>query len=181
MRLRRTLAALAFCALSAVAARADDGEKIDCGDTDLALNAPDFEITCKDYSDPTAVSNAGKLGFEYLEAISQKQEQIIGVADIRAIGSIYLVRRGFEEDIRRSFPSEELADWHAAGELVAGFEYAEYANRRMGSNEEECIAFRRTMTRRDSGFGRIVIGFGCTTGERAGLVETLKRLEAPGG
>jgi hypothetical protein len=183
--MRGVILATALLALSCGAAQAVEGKKMDCADTDLALNASDFEISCKDYSDPTAISNAGKLGVEYLEAISEKQEQILGVVDIRAIGSIYLLRKGLEEDIHSNFPSEELADWHASGAPVAGFEYAEYSNRRSGSNEEDCIAFRRQMTRRnggagDSGFGRIVIGFGCTTGDRAGLVETLKHLEAPG-
>jgi hypothetical protein len=42
------------------------------------------------------------------------------------------------------------------------------------------------MTRRNggydnAGFGRIVIGFGCTTRERAALIDSLKHLEAPGG
>lgn len=184
--MRGVILAAALVLLSGGAAQAVEGKAMDCGDTDLALQAADFEITCKDYSDPNAVSNAGKLGVEYLEAISEKQEQIIGVVDIRAIGSIYLLRKGLEEDIHSNFPSEELSDWHAAAQPVAGFEFAEYANRRSGSNEEECIAFRRQMTRRnggagDAGFGRIVIGFGCTTGDRAALVETLKHLEAPGG
>jgi hypothetical protein len=180
------MAIVALTAMQAVAAMADEGKKIDCADTDMQLKAPDFEINCKDYSDPTAVSNAGKLGVEYLEARSEKQEQFIGVVDIRAIGSIYLTRRGFEEDIRSSFTSEDLSEWHATGEPVAGFEYAEYVNRRSGSSEEECIAFRRQMTRRNAGygqagFGRIVIGIGCTTRERAVLIESLKQLDAPGG
>ena len=186
MRLMTGVAvALALSVMTAMAVHADEGKKIDCSDTDLALNAQDFEIACEDYSDNSAVSNAGKLGVAYLKAISQKHEQFIGVVDVKAIGSIYLTRRGFEEDVRRNFPGEELADWQARGEPVAGFEYAEYANRRTGANEEECIAFRRQMTRRnagggDAGFGRIVIGIGCTTRARAELVETLKQLEAPG-
>ena len=179
-------AALVLSAASAIAAQAEEGTKIDCADTDLALKAPDFEITCKDFSDPTAVSNAGKLGVELLEAISERQEQYIAVWDIRAIGNIYLVRKGFEEDVHSSFPNEELSEWHATGEPVAGFEYAEYVNRRSGSSEEECIAFRRQMTRRnagygESGFGRIVIGIGCTGRGRAELIESLKHLDAPGG
>jgi hypothetical protein len=172
-------------ALAAVAAQAAEGKKMDCADTSMELTAPDFEITCEDYSDPTAVSNSGKLGVEYLKAISEKREQFLGVVDKRAIGNIYLLRKGFEEDVRSNFPSEELGEWHASGQPVAGFEYAEYVNRRSGSSEEECIAFRRQMTRRnggygDAGFGRIVIGIGCTGRDRAELVETLKQLEAPG-
>jgi hypothetical protein len=186
MRLMKNVAAaLAFSALTAVAAQAEEGTKINCADTDMQLEAQDFEFSCKDFSDPSAVSNAGKLGVELLEAISEKQEQYIAVWDIRAIGSIYLLRKGFEEDVRSNFSSEELAEWHAGTE-VAGFEYAEYVNRRSGSSEEECIAFRRQMTRRnqgygESGFSRIVIGIGCTTRERAVLVESLKHLDAPGG
>jgi hypothetical protein len=186
MRLMRSFAAaLAFSGLTSVAALAEEGKKIDCADTDMQLKAQDFEFSCKDFSDPSAVSNAGKLGVELLEAISEKQEQYIAVWDTRAIGSIYLTRKGFEEDIRTYFSNEELAEWHAGGP-VAGFEYAEYVNRRSGSSEEECIAFRRQMTRRNggydnAGFGRIVIGIGCTTRERAVLVESLKHLDAPGG
>ncbi|WP_395019500.1 hypothetical protein [Dongia sp.] len=183
--MRGLILAMALLALSSGAAQAVEGQKIDCADTDMALNAPDFEITCEDYSNNTALSSAGKLGVEYLKAVSEKREQFIGVVDRRAIGTIYLLRKGLEEDIRGNFPNEELAEWRATGEPVAGFEYAEYSNRRSGSSEEECIAFRRQMTRRnggggDAGFGRIVIGIGCTTGDRAGLIETLKLLEAPG-
>lgn len=183
--MRGWVIAAALLVLSGGAAAAAEGKKIDCSDTDMALNVPDFEITCEDYSNNTAISNAGKLGVAYMKAISQKRDQFFGVVDRRAIGSIYLLRKGLEEDIHLNFPSEELADWHASSAPVSGFEYAEYANRRSGSDEEECIAFRRQMTRRgsgggESGFGRIVIGIGCTTGDRAGLVETLKQLEAPG-
>jgi hypothetical protein len=188
MRFSKGAAALVFSALcamvSATGAEAE-GTKIDCADTDFALKVPDFQLSCKDYSDPTAVSNAGKLGVELLEAISEKQEQYFAVWDIRAIGSIYLLRKGFEEDVHSNFPDEELAEWQTRSDEVAGFEYAEYVNRRSGSNEEECIAFRRQMTRRNggydnAGFGRIVIGFGCTTRERAVLIDSLKHLDAPG-
>lgn len=179
-------AALVLSAVSAFAAQAEEGRKMDCADTDMKLEAPNFEFSCLDYSDPTALSNAGKLGVEYFKAVSDKQEQFLGIVDIRAIGNIYLTRRGFEEDVHSSFPNEELSEWHATGEPVAGFEYAEYVNRRSGSSEEECIAFRRQMTRRnagygESGFGRIVIGIGCTGRARAELIETLKHLDAPGG
>jgi hypothetical protein len=186
MRLMMSLAAaLAISALTAVAAQAEEGKKIDCADTDMALKAPDFEVTCEDYSDPNAVSNSGRLGVEYLKAISDKQEQFLGVVDVRAIGNIYLPRRGFEEDVHNNFPSEELSEWHVSGTPVAGFELAEYVNRRSGSSEEECVAFRRQMTRRNggydnAGYGRIVIGIGCTGRDRAELVETLRQLDAPG-
>jgi hypothetical protein len=184
--IKGVVVALACSALSAAVAFAEEGTPIDCADTDLTLTASDFEITCQDYSDGTAAGSAGRLGLEYLQAISERQEQFLGVQDIRAIGNIYLVRRGFEEDVRRNFPSEELTEWRARGEPVAGFEYAEYVNRRSGSSEEECIAFRRQMTRRnagygEAGFGRIVIGIACTGRDRGELIETLKHLDAPGG
>ena len=187
MRLMKGAAlALLLSVASTVGAQAEEGTKMDCSDTDMALSAPGFKTTCKDFSDPTAVANAGKLGVELLEATSEKQEQYIAVWDVRAIGNIYLVRKGFEEDVRSNFPSEELSQWHATGAPVAGFEYAEYDNRRSGSSEEECIAFRRQMTRRnagygESGFGRIVIGIGCTGRGRDELIDTLKHLDAPGG
>jgi hypothetical protein len=185
MRLMKSIAAaMVFSILSAIGAQAE-GEKIDCADMDMQLKATGFEITCKDFSDPTALSNAGRIKAEVLSAISESQEQIIAVWDLRAIGGIFLKRRGLEEDFRDFFPNEKLDEWKVT-EPVAGFESAQYVNRRSGSNEEECIAFRRQMTRRnagggESGFGRVVLGFGCTTRERAVLIETLKQLDAPGG
>jgi hypothetical protein len=181
----RLAAAMAFSALATGTAQAEEGQKIDCADMAMQLKAPGFEITCTDYSDRSAVANSGRLRAELLSAISESQEQVIRVWDIRAIGSIYLKRRGLEEDLRDFFPDEKLDEWKVI-EPVAGFESAQYVNRRSGSSEEECIAFRRQMTRRnggagDSGFGRVVLGFGCTTATRERLIETLKQLDAPGG
>jgi hypothetical protein len=185
MRLVKSFAAaMLFSTLSALGARAD-GTKMDCADLAMQLKVPGFDITCKDYSDPSAIANSGKLRAELLSAVSASQEQVIVVWDIRAVGNIYLKRRGLEEDLRDFFPEERLEEWKAT-EPVAGFESAQYVNRRSGSSEEECIAFRRQMTRRnggggDSGFGRVVLGFGCTTRERAVLLESLKQLDAPSG
>jgi hypothetical protein len=178
-------AAVVLSLLAAGAAKAEDGEKIDCADMDMQLKATGFDITCKDFSDPTALANAGRIKAELLSAISESQEQVIAVWDLRAIGGIFLKRRGLEEDFRGFFPNEKLDDWKMV-EPVSGFEFAQYVNRRSGSSEEECIAFRRQMTRRnggagDSGFGRVVLGFGCTTESRDRLIETLKQLDAPGG
>lgn len=183
--LKGVLAAAALTVLSAGAARAEEGTKMDCADLDMALKAPDFKVTCKDYSDSSALGNAGGLRAELLYAVSESREQVIAVWDIRALGGIYLKRRGLEEDVRDFFPAEKLDEWKTAAP-AAGFELAEYVNRRSGSSEEECVAFRRQMTRRnggggDSGFGRIVLGFGCTTGQRDALIESLKQLDAPGG
>src|SRR5437868_5483015 len=80
-------------------ARADDGKPIDCKDTDMVFKAPGFTVTCKDYSDPTALSSSGGMRVEFLSAVGESAEQILGVADIRALGGIYLKRRGLEEDI----------------------------------------------------------------------------------
>ena len=51
--MRSIAAALAFSALTAVAAQAEEGKKIDCTDTDMQLEAQDFEFSCKDFSDPS--------------------------------------------------------------------------------------------------------------------------------
>jgi hypothetical protein len=186
MRLMKCFAATAaFLMLSAIGASAEEGTKLDCADMDMQFKAPGFEITCKDFSDPSAVSNAGRLRAERLYAFSESQEQFIVAWDVRALGSIYLKRRGMEEDMHDFFPDEKLDEWKVTAP-VEGYEFAQYVNRRSGSSEEECIAFRRQMTRRnggagDSGFGRIVLGFGCTTRERSVLIESLKQLDAPGG
>jgi len=178
------MAVVAFTAVQAAAAMADEGKTIDCADLAIQLKTPEFKLTCKDYSDPSAVSNAGRLGAEQLYAFSDSQEQIFVVWDFRATGSIYLKRHGFEEDVKDFFSGETLDEWQAT-EPVQGYEFANYVNRRSGSSEEECIAFRRQMNRRNAGvggagFGRMVIGIGCTTRERAVLIESLKRFEAPG-
>jgi hypothetical protein len=183
--IRYCAAAVVFAALTAGSAQAEEGTKIDCADMAVQFKVPQFELNCKDYSDPSALSNAGRISAERLYAFSESQEQFIVVWDLRATGSIYLKRHGLEEDVHDFFPDEKLDDWKVT-EPVAGFEFAQYVNRRSGSSEEECIAFRRQLIRRnggagDSGFGRVVLGFGCTTRERAALIETLKQLDAPGG
>ena len=184
MRWIRGVAAAVFVTLCAGAAGADEGTKVDCGDLDMALKSPDFEVTCKDYSSVVAASSLGRLKAELLSGISEKQEQFIAIFDIRTLGNTYLERRGLEEEIKDFFSDETLDEWKAT-EPVAGFELAQYVNRRSGGNEEECIAFRRQMTRRSgggvSGFARMVLGFGCTTSSRDALIETLKQLDAPGG
>lgn len=179
----RSGAALAGAVLMLCAgAQAEEGKEIDCGDTALSFDVPDFKVTCKDYSDTSALSNAGAMRVEVLTAISDARQQIIIAVDMRALGGIYLGQRGLEEDIRSSFSNEALRNWKRT-EDVAGYEFAEYTGR---DADESCIAFRRTMNRRnggigDSGFGRKVVGFGCTTESREQLVDSLKKLEAPGG
>ena len=179
------LAAGLAAASANTAAAEDHGKPMDCADLAIKLNAPDFKLSCKDFSDPSALSNAGKIQAELLTAISEKQEQFFAVWDIRAIGGIYLKRQGLEEDVHGFFPDEKLTQWKKTDD-VAGYEFAQYVNQRSGSSEEECIAFRRQMNRRnggigDSGFGRVVLGFGCTVGDRAALIESLKQIDAPGG
>ena len=131
-----------------------------------------------------AASSLGRLKAELFTAISEKQGQFVAVWDIRTLGATYLPPSGLEDDVRDFFSDEELDEWRATGP-VAGFEAAQYVNRRNGGNEEECIAFRRQMTRRSgggvSGFARMVLGFACTVNAREELIETLKQLDAPGG
>jgi hypothetical protein len=180
---RSLLAACALLALGGAAARAEDnGKEVDCADLAMKFNEPDFKVTCKDYSDPTALSNSGGTRVEALTAISDARQQIIIAVDMRALGNMYLMRRGFEEDIHKTFSNETLTDWKETNG-IDGYEFAQYIGR---DPSEHCIAFRRTMIRRnggygDSGFARKVVGFGCTTENSSDLVESLKKLEAPGG
>jgi hypothetical protein len=179
------VAAAVLAVLSAAAAPAEEeAPKIDCADIDVHIKAADFEATCKDYSSVVAASSLGRLKAELFTAISQKQNQFVAVWDIRTLGATYLPRSGLEDDIHSFFSDEKLDEWKAA-EPIAGFELAQYVNRRNGGTEEECIAFRRLMQRRsgggESGFARMVLGFGCTTEARDTLIETLKQLDAPGG
>ncbi len=172
------VAVFALCA----AARAEEGKVIECSETAMTFDVPDFKVTCKDYSDRTALSNAGAFRIEVLSAVSEAHQQVLVVADVRAVGNVYLYRVGLEEDVHNSFSNETLRNWKETGE-VAGYEFAEYNGRDL---DENCIAFRRTMTRRnggvgESGFGRKVIGFGCTMDSREKLVESLEKLDAPGG
>ncbi len=179
------VAAAAFSALVAGTAQAeDDGVKVDCADLDMAIKAPDFEVTCEDFSNTVAASSLGRLHAELLTGVSEKQGQFVAVWDIRTLGNTYLQRSGLEDDIHGFFSAEKLDEWQTAAP-IAGFEIARYVNRRSGGNEEECIAFRRQMTRRsgggESGFARMVLGFGCTVESRDALIETLKQIDAPGG
>lgn len=172
----RVLAAAAGLVLLCGVALAKDGKPIDCSDTDMKLDAPGFTSTCTDYSDPSVMSNAGGARVEALSAKSEEREQYIFVVDMRALGPIFLKRRGFEEDIRETFSNESLTGWQTTNE-VAGYEIAQYTGQDL---DEQCIAFRRTLYRRDAGFGRKLLGIGCTTRERGALIETLKQLSAPG-
>jgi hypothetical protein len=173
------LAAVVLLALCSQA-RAGDGKDVDCSDLAMQFSAPDFKVTCKDYSDANALSNSGGTKVQVLTAISDARQQILIAADMRALGNVYLTRRGFEEDIRNTF-NDSLTDWKET-DKVAGYEFAQYIGR---DPSEHCIAFRRTMIRRnggvgDSGFGRKVVGYGCTTESQDDLVASLKLLEAPG-
>ena len=186
MRLLKCLAAaLVLSTLTAGAAQAEEkGVKIDCGDIDVHLNAADFDVSCKDFSDVVAASSLGRLKAELLTAISDKKGQFVAVWDIRTLGNTYIPRGGLEDDARDFFPDEKFDEWRTV-EPAADFEIAQYANRRGGSSEEECIAFRRQMTRRSgggvSGFARMVLGFACTVESRNDLYDTLKQIDAPGG
>ncbi len=72
------VAAAAFSALAAGAAQAeDDGVKVDCADLDMAIKAPDFEVTCEDFSNTVAASSLGRLHAELLTGVSKKQGQFV--------------------------------------------------------------------------------------------------------
>ena len=159
-------------------AHAEDGRSVDCGDIAMKFTGPGFKVTCMDFSDHTALSGGTRV--ELLSAQADDEQQILNALVIRALGSIYLKRRGMEEDVRSYFSEENVRDWQQT-DNVAGFEFAQYTGKTDEGGPAKCIAFRRQINRRYEGFGRIVVGFGCATHGREQLIETLKMLTAPGG
>jgi hypothetical protein len=180
LRLHALLLGLAVAGLwlAAGPARADgEGKDVDCDDIAMQFDAPGYSMTCKDFSDPTAKGGGAKV--EQILIRSDDRQQILVAVDMRALGAIYLKKRGLEADVQDDFSSEKLGGWKQT-DAVAGWEFAEYTGEDDGGDIAECIAFRRQMNPRGGGFGRKVIGFGCTSGDRADIVATLKKLDAPG-
>lgn len=173
--LRACLLATAALAAFSAAGGAEGADDVDCGKIAMRLDAPDFKLACKDLSDSTMLSGGTKT--EQLVAVSNDKRKILIVLDMRALGTIYIARSSLEKDVKDVFSSEEIEGWKAGDEAL-GYELAQYTS---ASDGADCIAFRRLITRRGPGYGREVIGIGCSITSHDDILSTLKQLQAPGG
>jgi hypothetical protein len=177
--MRTILLAAALMVLAGLARAEDEdtGTKIDCSDMPMQFTDKSYDVVCKDYSDHTVLSGGTKI--QFLSALDRDEMVILNAADIRALGSIYMMRRGLLEDMKDYYGTQSYGDWRGGGS-DAGFETAAYVATDKRNRKSECLAFRRYVNRRAPGIGRMVIGYVCSLDGRDRLVDTLKLLDAPG-
>ncbi|HVO01587.1 MAG TPA: hypothetical protein VMT54_05260 [Candidatus Cybelea sp.] len=179
--LKQPLLAACILALMAGTARADDKEKtIDCGETDLKIESSGYTSKCYDLSDATLnvdTTFAARKTYE-LFAVSDADLTLIDVIDNRDLGNIYLLRRGLDTDIGSYF-NVAVANWKATSG-ASGFEAAEFDGGPKNRQPLQCVAFRRPVTLRGPGYGRVVVGVACAAGNRKQAYDAIAHLQAPG-
>ena len=187
MHQRSKLACLAAIAVMtiAAAARADDdnkGKDIDCSDTSMAFAAPGFTVKCTDYSNGNVSNGYVTTGIrtELLEADSDDRRTYLAVVDQRVLGDYAMRRYSMIDDVRSYFNEKDFDDWTPVNN-VQGFQMANYTGHTDSGSPTNCIAFRREVTRRSNGVGRLVVGIACTLRSRDAAMDALKKLDAPGG
>jgi hypothetical protein len=177
------LAAIAAVALSAGARAEDDkGKEIKCTDTAMAFAAPGFTVKCTDYSNGNVSNGYVTTGVrtELLEADSDDRRTYLAAVDQRVLGDYAMRRYGMIDDVRSYFSEKDLDDWTPVADFQ-GFQMANYTGHTENGSPTECIAFRREVTRRYNGIGRLVVGIACTLRTRDAAMDALKQLDAPGG
>jgi hypothetical protein len=161
----------------------DDKQKIDCGDTDLNLSAPGYEVTCTDLSKGTIDVDsevAGSRSYK-LFAESQADATFLVVLDDRPVGNrIFIKRRSLQDSVERYFNGVTFSQW-AAGTSVAQFDVNNVSGEMKDGGVLECIGFQHQGPRRYEGIARLVVGIACSARGREHDYEALKHLQAPSG
>jgi len=174
------IAGVALCA----GAQADDdkGKSIDCSDIAMKFAAPGYTVTCKDFSDGNVSNGYVTTGVktEVLEADSTDQRTYLAAVDQRVLGDYSMRRYSMIDDVLSYFNEQQIDDWTPVADF-AGFQMANYTSHTDSGSPIDCIAFRREVTRRYNGIGRLVVGISCTLRNRDVAIEALKKLDAPGG
>jgi hypothetical protein len=183
MKITATFAVLAWAILlhPSAAALADDSKTIDCGDTSLKFDAPSYTTKCYDWSDSTVMVDSVLAARKLLElvAYSDTDETFVDVIDNRDLGGIYLLRRTLDADIEGYFNNISVKNWHP-GSSGSGFEIAEFDGGPKNGEAMDCVGFRRGVTPRGPGFGRIVVGIACSSAGRRKDYDAIAHLKAPG-
>jgi len=173
------IAGVALCA----AAQADDkGKSVDCSDIAMKFAAPGYNVKCTDYSNNNVSDGYVTTGIktELLEADSDDQRTYLAAVDQRVLGDYSMRRYSMIDDVRSYFNEQQLDDWTPIDDFD-GYQMANYTGHTDRGSPIDCIAFRREVTRRNNGVGRLVVGISCTMRKRDDAIEALKKLDAPGG
>jgi hypothetical protein len=170
---------------SDAAAHADDKKppKIDCGETDLSLSAPGYDVTCTDLSDGTINVGEAFAGAKAarLVADSNAEATFLIVIDNRPLGTrIYIKRRTLETDVESYFNGGAFHDW-TPGTTVAQFDVENFTGETKGGQLMDCIGFRHQGARRYDGIARLTVGIACSGLGREHTDEVLTHLQAPSG
>ncbi|HVZ00400.1 MAG TPA: hypothetical protein VHA35_12895 [Dongiaceae bacterium] len=176
------LAAIAVLALAAAAHAEDKGKSIDCSDIAMRFSAPGYSVKCTDYSNNNVSDGYVTTGVrtEVLEADSDDHRTYLAAVDQRVLGDYSMRRYSMIDDVRSYFNEQHIDDWTPVADF-AGFQMANYTSRTDSGAPIDCIAFRREVTRRNQGVGRLVVGISCTLRSRDEALDALKKLDAPGG
>jgi hypothetical protein len=168
---------------TAGAAHADDGKKVDCGDTDLGFKDPDFDVDCEDLSESAINLDDGLAGAKTKKLFALRKTggvAFIVAVDTSVLGArVYMKREGLREQISGIFTKVTISDWASANN-ASGFETATFDGSFESGADLQCRAFRRDMNRRYEGVGRRVLGITCTSQGDAEALATLAKLDAAG-
>jgi hypothetical protein len=158
-------------------ANAEEGEKVDCKDTDLNFEAPGFKVDCKDYSRSSVSvgeTNAATRAYS-LFAMSEADLTFLHVFSNHVLGGtrLYFDKRGLESEIEDHF-NAKFSDWADADEI------GDYEVKRVNvafktGDPMECLAFRKYGARRQEGVSGMTVGFTCSASGRDHAVDVLKR------
>lgn len=166
------------------AAQADDdkGKPVDCADIAMKFAAPGYTVKCTDFSNGNVSNGYVTTGVktEVLEADADDKRTYLAAVDQRVLGDYSMRRFSMIDDVRSYFNEEQIDDWTPVADF-AGFQMANYTGHSDSGAPIDCIAFRREVTRRYNGIGRLVVGISCTLRNRDAAIEALKKLDAPGG
>jgi hypothetical protein len=168
--------------LCASAQAEDKGKSVDCADISMKFAAPSFSVKCTDYSDGNVSDGYVTTGIktEVLDADADDRRTYLSAVDQRVQGDYALRRYSMIDDVRSYFNEKQIDDWTPVADF-AGFQMANYTSHTESGSPVDCIAFRREVTRRYNGIGRLVVGISCTLRSRDAAVEALKHFDAPGG
>jgi len=171
------LAAVTLLLLSGGAVRADEGREIDCKQTNLAFDAPGFQVNCRDYSDNSI--SVGEMNaasnFYSMFAISEADITFIQAYSKAILGGtrLYINKRSMESELGDTF-SSSFSDWGDEDD-IGDFEI-KHVTVTSGSGEPaDCIGFLKLGARRYSGVSALTAGFACSGSGRDQALAAVKR------
>jgi hypothetical protein len=180
MRLMKSIAAaVALYALTAAAAPADEGKKIDCSETSFKFDAAGYEVDCKDASQDSIDVSGGTISVKIynLHAWSQADATFLDVINDHILGStrIFYRKTSLESDISRYYGADfkGWADEEDVGDFTVKRVTADFKD---GSDPMDCLAFRQLGARRFEGVSGMTVGLVCSMSGRDKAMDALKHL-----